>query len=239
MMHTALITGGARRLGREMALHLARSGWNVGIHYFQSGDDAESLSDELNQLGSKVALFQRDLSKADQAGGLIDACQAELGHLSLLINNASIFTPSDFNSSTIETMQANVNIHAFSPWILMREFKQVCQEGLIVNMLDTRIEAGRPDYLPYILSKQMLAELTRVAAMELSPGVRVNGIAPGAVLPPEGANKDHISKVLEGIPAGRFGDPRNIVSALAFLLENDYINGQILHIDGGESIPWQ
>ena len=239
MKLTALITGGAKRLGSHFAAYLASEGWNVGIHYNSSAKDAKQLSAKINDQGCKSDIFQADLSDPANAKGLIEKCQESLGQVDLLINNASVFTPCTLMNTDVDTFNLNMNVHAISSMILMQEFKELSKEGLIVNMLDTRVNQGRQKHVPYMLSKQALAELTKAAAVEFAPHIRVNGIAPGAILPPEGAEQEELEAIQARIPANGFGHPHNIVEALRYIIQNDYVTGQILHVDGGESTSWQ
>lgn len=227
-MPKALITGGARRIGRAMALHLAQKGWDVAITYNQSKADASKLSGILG--------IQCDLRHPSQMTGLIEKVVDKLGGLDLLINSASVFEASGMLDGDNQAFQNNLDIHVSSPLELIRAFAKRRQGGHVVNILDTKVEKDSSKHFDYLLSKKTLGSLTQMAAMALAPDFRVNAIAPGAVLPPITAEDGYFERLSKNIPLKKTGSPDDICRALDYLCEADFVTGQILYVDGGEHL---
>lgn len=233
-----LITGSARRIGRSLALAVARSGFDVAVHYNQSRLEAESLCREIADIGRKAILLQADLSQPDQVGSLVPQI-LEQGSLVALINNASIFEKLDWKSSTLEEWNIHQMVNLTAPFLLSQAFARTLpsgRQGRIINMLDWRALRPGADHLPYTISKSGLAALTRSLAVALAPKITVNALALGAVLPPSDGDRDQRT-ILERVPAGRWGTLEEIDRALLFLLTGpSYMTGEILHIDGGRHV---
>ena len=236
MKKAALITGGAKRIGAELALFLAKKGYDIAIAYNRSKEDAQKIGREIAKHGSRCEIFKSDFSKVEEASRLVPKVFKKFPHISLLINNASVFERSLISDTTLELLDRAISINFKTPFILSRDFARLCQTGNIINILDARITSNRSTYAAYSLSKKALAELTRMAAVEFAPKIRVNGIAPGLILPPAGKNKRYLEKLALNIPLQKKGSVENIKSALQFLLENDYVTGQIIFCDGGEHL---
>ncbi|MDX2083283.1 MAG: SDR family oxidoreductase [Rickettsiales bacterium] len=241
----ALITGGAKRIGREIAIFLARKGYDIAINYNKSKADAQKLALEINQKFSvNCKIFSADLSNKDSAKKLVKEVIKVFPHLNLLVNNASIFRQSKFISAPESEMLENFNIHFFSPLILTKEFaKNIAAKKIknaqIINMIDKNIVRFDTSYFYYLLSKKALADLTKMLALELAPQIRVNGVAPGFILNPIDnleASAEKLRNALKKIPLQKKGDPKNILQAVEFLLKNDFVSGQILSIDGAASL---
>jgi NAD(P)-dependent dehydrogenase (short-subunit alcohol dehydrogenase family) len=236
----ALITGGAKRIGREMALTLASRGFDIIISYNKSQKEAQKLIDEISKKHQvKCAIFQSDLTKIDEAKKLINFVEKNFKHCNLLINNASIFKQSTFLSGDEKELMDNLNIHFLSPLILSKTFAKFAgKNAQIINMIDKNIVRFDTSYFYYLLSKKALAELTKMLALQLAPEIRVNAIAPGFILNPidEGLSAQQAEKIIKKIPLSKKGDAKNITQALEFLLDNDFVNGQIISIDGGASL---
>lgn len=233
-----LITGSARRIGRSLALAVARSGFDVAVHYNQSRLEVESLCREIADIGRKAILLQADLSQPDQVGSLVPQI-LEQGSLVALINNASIFEKLDWKSSTLEEWNIHQMVNLTAPFLLSQAFARTLpsgRQGRIINMLDWRALRPGADHLPYTISKSGLAALTRSLAVALAPKITVNALALGAVLPPSDGDRDQRT-ILERVPAGRWGTLEEIDRALLFLLTGpSYMTGEILHIDGGRHV---
>ncbi len=232
-----LITGAALRVGRELALVVARAGGDVVIHYGHSQPEAESLRDEIHTLGRRAYLLQADLNDPEQVGNLIPRA-LEFGSLYGLVNNAAIFGTQTWQSTTLEEWNQHLMVNLTTPFLLSQEFaRHIPTEGMgcIVNMLDWRALRPAADHLPYTISKSALAALTRSLAVALAPKITVNGLALGAILPPsDGATPVNI---LKNVPAGRWADIAEVGQALVFLLDGpQYITGEIIHIDGGRHL---
>ncbi len=235
-MHAAFITGGARRIGKHITLALAEMGYDIALHYNQSEDQAFALADEVRALDCSCELFQADLSDVKQVAGLMDGVKHSFPELNILINNASLFEPGSIAETSNKSWVNHFSTNLLAPCILTRDFAEGLEEGLVVNLLDTHISQNRTTHAAYLLAKKGLADFTKMAAKEYAPGIRINGIAPGAILPPPHADADHMDRILERIPLKRQGDVDHITGALAFLIENDYLTGQIIYADGGEQL---
>jgi pteridine reductase len=156
--------------------------------------------------------------------------------LEIVVNNASVFEESGLEATSLEELDKNLSIHLRSPFVIVREFANKIGKGQVINILDTRITKNKTKYFGYLISKKALADFTRLAASSLGPGIRVNGIAPGLILPPEGKSDEYLKQLAAKIPAQRKGEIKDITAALQFLVENDYITGQIIFEDGGEHL---
>lgn len=235
----ALITGSAKRIGKQMALELAGKGYDIVISYNSSADDANKLKQEIiDNHAVKCEVFGCDLQDASQAQKLIDFALETFPHLQLLVNNASTFNKSKFLDDG-QQLQDNLNLHFISPLILSKEFAKHVQNGQIINMVDKNIARYDTNYFYYLLSKKILAEFTKMLSLELAPAIRVNAIAPGFILNnvnEQNPSDDVVQKSIKRIPLQNKGDVANILQALNFLLDNDFVTGQILFIDGGASL---
>ena len=230
---SALITGGGRRLGQAMGLALAARGYDLVIHYRSSAQGAHQLQADADLLGAKTHLIQGDLSQPAFMESLIPKAKALAPDLNLLINNASIFYPQNLAQTDLETLDAFMNLHLKAPLILTRDFARDCGAGQIINMVDTQVQKNPIDYLPYILSKKSLTDLTYLSAKALGPDIRVNAIAPGYILPPIEGNIDQSETWIKGAPMKRMGAITDITAALESLLDNSFLTGQVLWVDGG------
>lgn len=240
----ALITGGAKRIGREIAFFLASQGYDIAISYNKSAKDAQKLSDEIvKKFGVKCGIFAADLSDEKAAKKLAKDVIKKFPYLNLLINNASIFRKSKFITAPDLELRDNLNLHFISPLILTHEFaKNIAVKKIknaqVINMIDKNIVRFDTQYFHYLLSKKNLAEATKMLALELAPDIRVNGIAPGFILDPidGGLEEEKLKNIVKKIPLQRKGGPKNIVQTVSFLIENDFVNGQIISVDGGASL---
>ena len=239
--NTALITGSSQRIGKEMAIFLAKKGFNLVIHYNNSKEQALKLIQELKQnYNIDGDTIEGDLSDKSSTQKIADFMFKNFPNWNLLINNSSIFHKSNFLDNLDDEFEKNLAIHLTSPLYLSHYFaKNVIAKKIknaqIINMLDKNI--GRIDTVNfyYLLSKKFLAEFTKMLALEVAPHIRVNGIAPGYISEIN-ADENYVEKISKLIPLQKIGDTKNIVQALEFLLENDFVNGQILSIDGGASL---
>ncbi len=229
-----LITGAARRIGRSMALAVATAGDNVALHYNTSENEALSLKATIEGLGRKVILVRGDLSKVEEVEAIIPAV-LEQGRLKALINNASIFEPFSLHSADASNWNHNLMVNLTAPYLLSRAFALGVKQGVIVNILDWRALRADAEHLPYAVSKGALHSLTLNLASALAPSVRVNGIALGAILPPEGRGIS--ADPLMRIPLKRWGTLEEVNASLLFLLNGpSYITGEVLHLDGGRHL---
>jgi pteridine reductase len=230
---TALVTGGAKRIGREISIALAKQGVNVVVHYFSSKRDAQVLRDELVEYGVNSRVVKADFQKTGDYSTLIERSQDIAGSLDILINNASIFLPSNISNLNLNTLCRQVQVNAWVPFTLSRDFARSIRKGKIINLLDSRITSSDRQHVAYILSKQMLSTLTKMTALEFAPHITVNGIAPALILPPAGKNERYLKQLAARTPLKQHGDPKDISDAVLYLLKSDFVTGQILNVDGG------
>ena len=234
---TVLLTGAARRIGRALALSVARSGGDVVLHYGHSPEEAEETRDDILSMGRRAYPLQADLGSPEQASQLIPRA-LEIGPLDALVNSAAIFEPLDWDQTGLAAWNRHLMINLTAPFLLSQAFARSIgpqAAGRIVNILDWRALRPGPDHLPYTISKAALAALTRSLASALAPRVTVNGMALGAILPPrDGAAGEAI---LRPVPAGRWAELAEVEQTLLFLLSGPtYITGEIIHVDGGRHL---
>jgi NAD(P)-dependent dehydrogenase (short-subunit alcohol dehydrogenase family) len=233
---TALITGAAKRIGRETALTLAASGINIVIHFNRSDTEAAVLADQLRQKGVKAWPVQADFRRPDEYQTVIERALQAAGSLDMLINNASIFPPETLNDLTWSGLCANMEVNAWVPLVLIRMFAQKVGHGAIVNLHDSRLKGYDWTHAGYIFSKHVLAAMTSMLALELAPNITVNAVAPGLILPPPGKDETYIQKLTHTVPLQRHGNPQDIADAVAFLIQSDFITGNVIYVDGGRHL---
>ena len=236
----ALVTGGAKRVGRAIALGLADVGYDVAFTYLSSEAEARGVVGEIEARGRRALMIRADLTKPEGAVGEIRrAVEAELGRLDVLVNNASMYEKADLREATVEVMRRLNAIHVEAPLLLCQAFEPVLRRarGRVVNMVDLLAERPWPAYLAYCASKAGLWNLTLGLARELAPEVTVNGIAPGVVEWPEDYPEAERAKYLKRVPLGRAGTAEDVASVVKFLVTGGtYVTGQIIRLDGGRSI---
>ena len=233
---TALITGAAVRIGKEISLALAQKGVHIVIHYNRSENHARELSAELTRKGVSSWIVQADFSDNDSFDLLIQKSSSFTGSLDILINNASIFPRSSLEELTKEALFTNIDINAWAPFALSRSFRNHVKQGSIINILDQRISSFDMTHVAYILSKHVLAALTRMTALSYAPDIRVNGIAPGLILPPPGESIAYLERLSGTVPLKQHGDAGDIADAAVYLASSTYLTGEILFVDGGRHL---
>jgi NAD(P)-dependent dehydrogenase (short-subunit alcohol dehydrogenase family) len=233
----ALITGAARRVGRHLALAMGAAGIRVVIHYRRSQSEAAGLAEQITGSGGQAALLDGDLTDPAVTEKLIARAGEPFGPLDILVNNASIFAPGEALETTLQQWRRYQAIHAEAPFILSRDFARQLprgRDGVIINMNDWRAGRPGPDHFAYTISKATLHALTRSLAQALGPhGIRVNELALGAVLPPEGGEAGYLHTLREEIPTRRFPALDDVAAALLFVIGNRSLNGETIHVDGG------
>ena len=236
MSKAALVTGGAKRIGRAVAEALARAGYDVALHYHSSRAEAQELAGQIEALGRKCRLFPCDLGDMKAVSDLMPAVFEAFGDCNLLINNAAVFEAGGFMETDETNFDAHFNVNLKAPLLLSRAFAGLCKGGQIINILDSRVARMATDHFAYTLSKKALADMTKMAAKALAPTVRVNAVCPGLILSPEGQAEKFSRRMLERVPLGRTGSPEDVAKAVMFLVENEFITGQLLFVDGGEAL---
>lgn len=232
----ALVTGAGRRLGRDIARALAAEGASLVLHCRNSEQDTRELAAELRAGGAVVAVLRADLSDPIQGGELVDRAIAEAGPLDILVNSASIFEEETLEEMSAESVHRNVDINALAPFHASRAFARQGRAGVIVNLLDTMIRDYDRKHMPYHLSKRMLFTLTRDMAVEYAPLVRVNAVAPGLVLPPEGKDESYLRDLAHTNPLNAHGSGGDVARAVLFLAASPFVTGQVIHVDGGRHL---
>ncbi len=236
----ALVTGGAKRVGRAIVEKLADAGFDIAFTYLSSQAEAAALEHALHKRGRRAMAIRADLTQPESAPTIIfDSCRQQFDRIDLLVNSASLYLPGKLRATTMEMMRKVAAIHVQSPLLLVQKFEAMLRQsrGHVVNMIDLLAERPWPDYLIYCASKAALGNLTLGLARELAPEVTVNGIAPGVVEWPPGYPESEQEKYLKRVPLGRAGTPEDVANLVHFLAtEGSYITGQIIRLDGGRSI---
>jgi NAD(P)-dependent dehydrogenase (short-subunit alcohol dehydrogenase family) len=229
----ALVTGASKRIGRAIALSLAGSGHGIVVHYNSSKEDAVRLCKEIKEMNVPAWPLRADLGKPMEAEGLIGRAFDQCGPLSVLVNNASIFPAAKVDEVTFKDFTLNMTVNAWAPFCLSRAFQRNVKKGVIVNILDARRTGEDASHVAYSISKHALEGITRLCAMRFAPHIRVNAVAPGLILPPQGKDMSYLEKLKSRVPLRRFGDPQDIADAVVFLVKSRFITGEIVHADGG------
>lgn len=237
----ALVTGGARRIGRALALELAAGGFDVVIHYGRSAAEAESTLADIERAGGRGALLQANLGQEGEVQGLIKRATNLVGPLGVLVNNASAFERDEWNSVTRESWDLHLETGLRAPFLLSQDFALQLpegKEGLIINMLDERVWNLTPHFVSYTLAKSGLWSLTRQLALALAPRIRVNGIGPGFTLPAHNQTQEHFERQVASMPLQRGPALEEMQACLRFFLEARSVTGQMIALDGGQHLGW-
>lgn len=236
---TALVTGGARRIGRAIALALAEEGAHVIVHFNTSADAAQDTCAEVARRGVRAHSLQADLAAPGEPERLARECLAEEGAVHLLVNNASWFHRSRLGDLSADDLALNMRLHAYAPLALSRTLMAALppgESGRIVNLLDAYLHTYQRSHIGYNLSKRALHSLTRMLALELAPDVTVNAVSPGVILPPPDEPPESVAPLVAKVPLQRPGEVAEIVAAVMYLLQADYVTGQVLYVDGGAAM---
>lgn len=235
MQQAALVTGASDRIGKAIALALADAGFNIALHYNNSEQKADQTKSEILAKNVNCETFKADLKSQNETIELISSVY-ERFNLTLLINNASLFIPDKLTDGNDQMFDDIFQINFKAPYLLTREFAKKSKSGLIINLLDTNISKNSTQHFNYLLSKKFLEVFTKMSAVELAPNIRVNGIAPGLILPPEGQDNLYLERLSKEIPLKRIGDVKNISDSVLFLIKNNFLTGQIIYVDAGENL---
>lgn len=238
MKRVALISGSAKRIGKALAQHLASKGWSLALHYHTSEEEAKNLQIALQHdyPDQNFTVFRADLKDIPAVHQLMDRVVSTFGQVDLLLNNASAFQASSIRETTVRLLDEMMLLNFKVPFLLMSDFANRSAGGVIINLADTRITTNQFDYAAYTLSKKALWELTKMGALEFAPHIRVNAIAPGMTLPPAGRDEAYLEDLAGKTPMKRPGGLEPILKSLDYILDNDYLTGQLVFCDGGENL---
>lgn len=230
----ALVTGAAKRVGREIALELARGGADVVVHYARSGDEAESVAEEIRAMGRQAWAAQADLADARALATMLDHLPAEVD---VLVNSASVFYPTPLETSRLDEWDHNIQVNLRAPFLLSQRLGLQMRgrgAGKIINIVDCSIRRPYREHLPYLVSKSALMAMTELLALELAPQVQVNAVAPGTVLLPPDASKEYEAQAIRRAPLKKLGSPCDVARMVRYLVEHgDWMTGGYYPVDGG------
>ena len=239
---TYLITGAANRIGRALAQSLAPQATAVVIHYRSSQSSAEELAKEIRDSGTKAVTIAADLESPAETQNLLKRAWEMAGPIDVLINNASIFETGRLTEISMDDIQRNMMTNAFAPFLLSRSFVELNKDRapavlpVIINFLDTRITEYDRQHAAYHLAKRTLFTLTKMMALEFAPNVRVNAVAPGLILPPQGKDQSYLEQLKSSNPLNSSGNVEQITLAARFLIDSEFITGQVIYVDGGRHL---
>jgi NAD(P)-dependent dehydrogenase (short-subunit alcohol dehydrogenase family) len=237
---TVLVTGSAKRLGREIALALAQAGWQVAVHYRGSQDEAMLTVADCEQLGVSAAAFDADLADEAAVRELLPRVVAHFGQIDAVVNNAALFEHDNAASFGHAAMQRHLRVNTAAPILLAQALHAHVQEragdGVVVNLLDQKLWNQNPDFLSYTLSKAALEAANTMLALALAPDVRVVGVAPGLTLTSDYLTPEKFEALHRLSPLGRSSVPQDVCSAVKFALENGSLTGTTLLVDGGQHL---
>lgn len=233
MSPLALVTGAARRLGKDFALTLARHGFDIVLHYHQSQDEALQTKAEIESLSRRVFLIQADLTQPSEINSLVSSLES----LHVLVNSAAFMPSGNVDLLSLKNWDTSLDLNLRAPFLLAKEASQKMTEGgLIVNITDVGSQKAWSRFPSYTVSKAALESLTRILARALAPKIRVNAIAPGFVLQSDIVPAEEWERLIKRVPLKRPARTEEVASALEFLLKNEYITGQTIVVDGGYSL---
>jgi NAD(P)-dependent dehydrogenase (short-subunit alcohol dehydrogenase family) len=237
----ALVTGGAQRIGRAIALALAEMGYAVAIHYHRSDKAAEKTVATIRDNGGKAAALAANLVDEDAVSALLPRAAEALGPIGVLVNNASIFEGDTVDTVSRDSWDSHLAVNLRAPFVLIQEFARGLPReagGCIVNLLDERVWNLTPYFVSYTLSKAGLWTLTQTMALALAPRIRVNGIGPGPTLPSPRQSLKQFTDQCKSVPLQRGTSPQEVAAALRFILEAPAMTGQMIALDGGQHLGW-
>jgi NAD(P)-dependent dehydrogenase (short-subunit alcohol dehydrogenase family) len=237
----ALVTGGASRLGRAMALALAEAGFGVAVHCHDSVAAAEATAADIRAQGREAAVLPADLTDEAVARGLLAGATAALGPVGVLVNNASVFERDEWHDATRASWDRHIEPNLRAPFVLMQAFAQAlpaAAEGVVINMIDQRVWSLTPHFVSYTVSKAGLWALTQTMALALAPRIRVNAIGPGPALPSSRQTAAQFARQCGQLPLRRGTGPEEVARAALAILALPSLTGQMLALDGGQHLQW-
>lgn len=236
-----LVTGGAQRIGGCISEMLARRGWRVAIHYFGSSDAAQALAEKISDAGMQASVIRGDLRDPEACASLVAMAQETVGPLGGLVNNASVFEPDLWDTTTVNSWNDHMSVNLRAPFLLSQAFAKALapsSHGTIVNIIDQRVWNLRSDFLSYTVSKAGLWTLTQTLALALAPHIRVNAVGPGPTLANKRQSEADFLAQAASMPLGHGANPEDIADAVNYLLEARAVTGQMIAVDGGEHLGW-
>jgi len=237
----ALVTGGAHRIGRAIALALADAGFAVAVHRHGSAADAEATAADIRARGVGAAVLVADLADEAAVERLVPDAMAALGPLGVLVNNASVFQRDEWQDATRALWDTHLETNLRAPFVLMQRFAAAlppAAEGAVINLLDQRVWSLTPHFVSYTVSKAGLWALTQTMALALAPRIRVNGIGPGPALPSTRQTPEQFARQAASVPLGHGTGPDELARAVVALLSLPSVTGQMLALDGGQHLQW-
>ncbi len=251
-MPVALVTGGAKRLGRAMAEYLGQRGWDVAVHYANSEAEADQTVASIRGFGRRAHAFPADILDEAQTQALLPVVAAHFGQpVTCLVNNASIFEYDRLETASRESWDRHFESNLRAPFVLTQEMAkhvpdplidengEPVAQGLVVNLIDQRVRKLTPEFMTYTLAKMGLWAFTRTAAQGLAPRVRVNAIGPGPTLQGGRQSTDHFQRQRQSTVLGRGANAADVTAALGFLLDSPAVTGQLICVDGGQHLGWK
>ncbi len=237
----ALVTGGAQRLGRAIALALAEAGFDVAVHCHGSTAAAEQTAADIRARGRRAAVLPANLAQEAEMCALLPAAAAALGPVGVLVNNAGTFERDAWHDATRESWDRHIEPNLRAPFVLMQDFARAlpaAAEGVVINMLDQRVWSLTPHFVSYTLAKAGLWALTQTMALALAPRIRVNGIGPGPALPSPRQTAEQFARQCAQVPLRRGSGPEEVARAALAILALPSLTGQMLALDGGQHLQW-
>ena len=238
----ALVTGASHRIGRAIALDLARSGWGVAVHYNQSADAAQSVVTKIHAAGGRAIAARANLAIESEAVPLVGRAAEELGPITCLVNNAARFERDAADSVTRDSWDLHMETNLRAPFVLIQEMAKILPAGAggsVINVIDERVLNLTPHFTSYTLSKAGLWTLTQTLALALAPRIRVNAIGPGPTLPSPRQTDAQFARQSKSTPLQRGTTPEEICSAVQFILDAPALTGQMIALDGGQHLGWR
>lgn len=237
----ALVTGGAQRLGKAIALALASAGFDIAIHCRTSTGQAEATAGAIRAFGRRAVILRADLAREAETAALLPEATSALGPIGVLVNNASTFDRDEWDSATRETWDTHLEPNLRAPFVLMQDFARAlpeAAEGVVINMIDQRVWSITPHFVTYTVSKAGLWALTQSMALALAPRIRVNGIGPGPALPSPRQSQAQFEQQSESVPLKHGTSPEEVGRATLAVLALPAMTGQMIALDGGQHLQW-
>jgi len=237
----ALVTGGSVRIGRGIAIRLAQEGWSVAVHYDSAADAANATVKEIRAKGGQAFAFKADFRNEDETHNLIPQIGSQLGEVTCLVNNASVFEEDNIKNVSRKTWDIHMEVNLWAPLVLsqvLRSNLTTNAQGNIINIVDQRVENLTPHFLSYTVSKSALWTLTQTLAGALAPHIRVNAVGPGPTLPSNRQSAIDFDNQVATVPLKRAVEVSEICDAIVFILQTPSLTGQLINVDSGQHLGW-